>query len=285
MVFDDRSHRDQERIARLLTMKLSDYAIKDAAGTLGVSLYIRIANSLRTRIYQGEWLPGKRLPPLEELADNYGVALNTLRKAVEILSAQSLVTSARGVGTVVTVRSAQWADRDLRAALSDPLSVTPDHRIAVLENSRVDEITPELRGQYGVASSYQRVFKTQAVGDMPYVVLEVFVEYEVFARFPKGAEHARKLSQLLRETSGVGIARSRQELTVQHSEQQTSELLGYPIAAPLIRLRRWRLTSDDKIVYACTGLYRSDLFVWDVTQEERDGDATLVGTDESVNRT
>jgi len=233
---------------------------------------VRLAASLRTRIYQGEWSIGARLPTFQELAECYGVALNTVRKSVEVLSAQSLVTSARDCGTTVTAHSAPLAVRDVRSAISDPLILAPSHHIHILSSERVKSLSEELRGQYKLAPSYQRVYKTQSVGDQPYALLEIFVASDVFARFPRRAEQKQKLSKLLREEGHIKVARLRQELTVTHADQQTAILLRYPIAAPIVRVRRWRQSTEEVVIYACTVFYRSDLFVWDITQTEPDAD-------------
>ena len=241
-------------------------------GSEGVPLYVRMAASLRTRIYQGEWPLGARLPAFNALASDYGVALNTVRKAVEQLAAQSLVASGRGSGTRVTARSAALADPALRSAISDPHRLAPDHRIHVLSSRRVAKLPQELRGDYSPAPSYQRVHKTQSVDGMHYAVFDIYLASAVYARFPPRAERSRKLSQMLRGDRKTRVVRSRQELTIAHCDQASAALLHYPIAAPLVRVRRWRESAAGVVVYACTVLYRSDLFVWDTTQDEPDAD-------------
>ena len=52
--------------------------ITDHMGSDGVPLYLRVAMSLRTRIYRGEWQKGDKLPPFEILSQHYGVAMNTV---------------------------------------------------------------------------------------------------------------------------------------------------------------------------------------------------------------
>jgi len=249
-------------------METDQEGIAAPPGSEGVPLYVRVAASLRTRIYDGEWPVGARLPSFEKLAERYGVALTTVRKAIEMLSAQRLVVSARGCGTTVTARTRDLAQRDLRLAISDPLSLPADHRIDVQSSVRVDTLPEELRGNHRVASGYQRVSKTQSVGPTPYAALDIYIASALFERFPPGAEYRHKLSQLLRDDAGTLIVRSRQEITVTHSDQRIADLLRYPVAAPLVRVRRWRQTADGTVVYAGIVLYRSDLFVWDTTHEE-----------------
>lgn len=68
----------------------------------------QIANDLRARITSGEIPPGRRIPSLTELEQEWDVARDTLRKAVRILRDEGLVETVQGLG--VFVRDADEAD-------------------------------------------------------------------------------------------------------------------------------------------------------------------------------
>jgi DNA-binding GntR family transcriptional regulator len=93
--------------------------------------------------------------------------------------------------------------------------------------------------------------------------MEICVAKDVYRRFPKGADETHKLSLLLRDHSGVAIAESREEMTIAAADARSAALLRCPIAAPLVRVRRWRTDAAGIVVYACVVLYRGDLFVWE----------------------
>lgn len=65
------------------------------------SVYLRVANELRERIYQGEGVYGFVLPPIGQLAREFGVAAMTVHKAVRTLKEENLVTSRQGDRTWV----------------------------------------------------------------------------------------------------------------------------------------------------------------------------------------
>jgi DNA-binding GntR family transcriptional regulator len=67
-------------------------------------VYVQVADHLAARIGAGELAPGTRLPPERDLAAEYGVAYNTLRRAVEELRNRGLVTTLRGHGNYVARR-------------------------------------------------------------------------------------------------------------------------------------------------------------------------------------
>ena len=69
-----------------------------------VPKYQAIYANLRQRILDGEFAAGTRLPPQQELADQFSVTLMTLRQAVGALESDGLVWAARGKGTFVADR-------------------------------------------------------------------------------------------------------------------------------------------------------------------------------------
>ena len=67
----------------------------------GQSRYAALAGALRHRIVDGEWPPGAALPAETRLAVEHGVALGTLRRALELLAEQGLIERRHGKGTFV----------------------------------------------------------------------------------------------------------------------------------------------------------------------------------------
>ena len=63
--------------------------------------YQQIAAALREQIASGQIPPGRRIPSLVELEQTYGVARDTLRKAVQVLKDEGLVETVPGMGIYV----------------------------------------------------------------------------------------------------------------------------------------------------------------------------------------
>jgi DNA-binding GntR family transcriptional regulator len=64
-------------------------------------MYVQVAEHIASRIEEGELKPGQRLPPERDMADEYGVAYNTMRKSMEILRERGLIVTMHGRGTFV----------------------------------------------------------------------------------------------------------------------------------------------------------------------------------------
>ena len=73
-------------------------------------LYQEIAESLRRRIASGELEPGDKLPPVREMARQWGCTPGTVSRAYAQLGQEGLVAGHRGGGTRVTPNTLQPGD-------------------------------------------------------------------------------------------------------------------------------------------------------------------------------
>lgn len=67
----------------------------------GLSRYASLAQALRARVVAGQWSPGSALPAESQLAKEHGVALGTMRRALELLVEQGFIERIHGRGTFV----------------------------------------------------------------------------------------------------------------------------------------------------------------------------------------
>ncbi|MBB2935077.1 DNA-binding GntR family transcriptional regulator [Amycolatopsis bartoniae] len=95
----------------------------------GLAAYERVAASIREAVATGELAPGARLPGNRDLAQQHGVSLPTLQKAVALLQEEGWLVPRPSVGVyvsddppkerpAVTVSDLRRAVIELRAAVS-----------------------------------------------------------------------------------------------------------------------------------------------------------------------
>ena len=65
-------------------------------------VYVQVADHITARIEAGELAPGARLPAERDLAVEYGVAYDTIRRATALLRDRGLIITIVGRGTYVT---------------------------------------------------------------------------------------------------------------------------------------------------------------------------------------
>jgi DNA-binding GntR family transcriptional regulator len=78
---------------------VSDIAAPD--GREADLAYVRVAEDIAARIVSGELTSGTRLRSERDLAEHYGVAYGTVRRAMKVLRERGLVKSIHGRGTFV----------------------------------------------------------------------------------------------------------------------------------------------------------------------------------------
>lgn len=67
--------------------------------------YLQVAGGLRAAIRSGEYAPGAQLPTYQELAETWGVAINTAKSAVTLLRDEGLVVTQHGKGSFVRTQA------------------------------------------------------------------------------------------------------------------------------------------------------------------------------------
>lgn len=72
-----------------------------ADGPGGELAYMRVADDIAARIASGELAAGARLRAERDLAEHYGVAYGTVRRAMQVLRERGLILTIHGRGTYV----------------------------------------------------------------------------------------------------------------------------------------------------------------------------------------
>jgi GntR family transcriptional regulator len=68
-------------------------------------VYVQIADDLTAHMRDGTYPVGSRLPSEADLAESYGVAKMTVRRALDVLRERGLIRTLHGRGSVVVART------------------------------------------------------------------------------------------------------------------------------------------------------------------------------------
>ena len=79
-------------------------------------LYQQVANDLKTTIENGIYRVGQKIPPEPELSQLYSVSRITVRKAIELLVEDGLLSKRQGKGTFVCQSEPSRKIRDDRSS-------------------------------------------------------------------------------------------------------------------------------------------------------------------------
>jgi GntR family transcriptional regulator len=76
--------------------------------------YVQLANILKRQIAEGVFRPGDQLPSEAQLCHRYGISPMTVRRSINLLADQGVVSTAQGRGTFVKVLELSTAMFDLQ---------------------------------------------------------------------------------------------------------------------------------------------------------------------------
>ena len=88
--------------------------------------YELVVDQIRRAIHIGRFLPGEKLPPERNLAEQLGVSRTTVREAARVLEGEGLVEIRRGATGGLFVLSRELSDEGLRATIKSNLQEFED---------------------------------------------------------------------------------------------------------------------------------------------------------------
>ena len=226
-------------------------------GDSPVPRYAQLADLLRQRIARGVWLPGQRLPTLEALMAEFGVARVTARQAVVVLSREGLLSAQRGRGTFVTARPSRDRRLRLETSLADLADVYRDDRpkLTLIEEASA---VPALQPRDGKAAPrYRYMRRVHSRNGEAYCVISIYLDERVFRLAPRRFRRETVVPVLL-ELPGVKIAQARQTLAIAAADVEVAGHLGIGVNAPVAEVRRVFTGADGSVLYLGEVTYRGD---------------------------
>jgi GntR family transcriptional regulator len=226
----------------------------------GQSRYGALAAAMRARIVAGEWPPGSAIPSEQMLAGEHGVALGTMRRALDLLAEQGLVERIHGRGTFVKqglsgapmLRFFRFGEAGAGSGGAAPLSriLARDVLAATADVARVLGCGP---GEQAL-----RLKRLRSVGGQPVLFEEIWLPLPLFAALTESepAVWGDLLYPLFAERCGVYVHRAVDTITFTSLAAAHARALRLPAGHPAARVQRqafdlagrcieWRSTLGD----------------------------------------
>ena len=205
--------------------------------------YQRLRDDIAARINRHEWRPGEAIASEAELSGAYGVAVGTVRKAIDQLVAEGVLERQQGRGTYV--RRAQFNSslfRFFRFQSERGERLVPESRILRRETLAAPAaVASALRLREG--EPVISLSRLRLMGGAPLLAEEIWLErarFEaVLALDP--ADFGDLLYPLYEERCGQVVVSAEETLTVETASPLYARLLGLEPHAPLIVIERLAL--------------------------------------------
>jgi GntR family transcriptional regulator len=178
----------------------------------GQSRYAALAAALRHRIVAGEWPSGTPLPAETRLAAEHGVALGTLRRALELLAEQGLIERRHGKGTFVRGGlSGATMLRFFRFGSGD--GEVPQSRVFARQSVVA---SAEVARRLGIAGGdpVLRLHRLRSLGGQPCLLEEIWLPLPMFGPLLESplADWGDLLYPMFAERCGVAVTRATDEI-------------------------------------------------------------------------
>jgi GntR family transcriptional regulator len=213
-------------------------------------LYEQVRARLIEGISAGEWRAGEALPSEGDLARGFGVAIGTIRKAVDSLVAERALVRRQGKGTFVTAHEGgrllfhffHIAGRDGRRVLPEVKTIAFRRDRAVGETAQALAIAP--------ADKVIRIRNVLSLEGHPRIVDDITVAAELVPGLTEKTFVARNntIYQLYQSRFGINVLRTDERLRAVLADDALASLLEVQAGAPLLEIRRLALTFRDRPV-------------------------------------
>jgi GntR family transcriptional regulator len=204
----------------------------------GQSRYAALAAAMRARIVQGEWPPGTAIPAEQTLAAEHGVALGTMRRALDLLAEQGLVERVHGRGTFV--KAGLTGAPMLRFfRFGDAAGQSPRSRI--LSQDTLAAPIEIARGLgTGPGEPALRLKRLRYVGDQPCLYEEIWLPLPLFEPLTAGdaTNWGDLLYPLFLDRCGVLVHRAVDTIGFSSLAAAQARLLRLPAGHPCARVQR-----------------------------------------------
>ncbi len=232
---------------------------------LPTPLYHQIYVLIRDKILSGAYADGETIPTEKRLEQTFNVSRITVKRALDELAKEGLVTRQRGRGTMVTFTapvSSSFGNMD--GLLEDMLTIAKETKVRILEFDYVDA-PPQVMDALKLApdTKVQHAVRTRYKDDAPFSYVVTYVPEDIGRHF--GSDDLKDLPILaLIEKTGVSISRARQTVTATLADGTTGPALNISIGSPLLKVSRIVYDEDNRpveyiIIYYWPGLYRLNL--------------------------
>lgn len=226
-------------------------------------LYQQIKGLILHSLQHGEWKPGEAIPSEIELAARFRVSQGTVRKAIDELAAENLVTRRQGKGTFVSThaeRQVQYRFLKLLPDSGDARVEGPAQR-TILECRRLRasaEVARSLALRTG--DSVIQIKRILSFVGVPTILEDIWLPNQPFRGLTaeQMAHYQGPTYAMFELDFGVRMVRAEEKIRAVLPDETQAQWLNVAPGTPLLSVERLAYTYNDVPMELRRGLYRTD---------------------------
>ena len=231
-------------------------------------LYEKVKKKITASLVQGEWRPGEAIPSETELANVYDVSQGTVRKAIDELSAESILIRRQGKGTYVATHNEENIQlRFLRLTSNFGLKEKLDNQLVSFSKEKATNKLAKVLN-INPASTIISLKRVLTFNEKPLILDVIKIPAQSFRGLTAEmvVEKKGSMYRMYETDFGVRMLRADEKIRAINANFESASLLNVKENTPLLSVERISYTYDNKPLEWRLGLcitdnhyYRSEL--------------------------
>ena len=230
-------------------------------------LYIRVAETIKSRITSRIYLPGQRIPSARELAEEFRVSNITVRKAVARLTGEGFLQPRQGYGTRVAQTDHELVEIRLTGNFRDWLDSAsgrqPQLQVEVMDMAEVPP-PDNIRTRMGLEAD-DVIGRIRRIRRYKGSVVSYFLNYmepDDLARINRTDLKKRSFVEVFQEKTGKPLIRVEQRVEAAIADMEVAEILETDFGSPLFHVENDYYSGDASPIVISKMYYRGDSYVY-----------------------
>jgi GntR family transcriptional regulator len=206
-------------------------------------LYLQVRDVLVQRIVVGHWRPGATLPNETQLAQQLGISIGTVRKALDLMEMERIVTRRQGRGTFVN----DFASSETPLLFSAFVNFEGQSISGQKTAKSVERVaaSAEEAARLGVRRGDEliKVERLRSHNGQTYMTETCLLPAKFFERLPEDTAGYR-LSALA-QSNAIMVGRADERVTVLSANESDARDLDVAVGTPLLGLDRVIFSDHD----------------------------------------
>ena len=223
-------------------------------------LYAQVKKRITESLVRGEWTPGQVIPSEIELAHIYDVSQGTVRKAIDELTAESILIRRQGKGTFVATHNEENVQlRFLRLTSSMGIKEKLDNQLVSFSKEKASNQLAKTLNINSAATviSLKRVL---TFNDKPLILDVIKIPAASFRGLTaeRVVEKKGSMYRMYETDFGIRMLHADEKIKAVSANYEAASLLGVKEHSPLLSVERLSFTYDDQPIEWRLGLCITD---------------------------
>tara|TARA_B100000768_G_scaffold173394_1_gene182636 strand:- start:157 stop:864 length:708 start_codon:yes stop_codon:yes gene_type:complete len=223
-------------------------------------LYEEVKKKITQSLIQGEWVPGEAIPSEIELANIYDVSQGTVRKAIDDLSAESILVRRQGKGTYVATHNEENIQlRFLRLTSNFGLKEKLDNQLISFSKEKATNKLAKILN-INPASTIINLKRILTFNEKPLILDVIKIPAQSFRGLTAEMVIEKKGSmyRMYEADFGIRMLRADEKIKAVTANSESASLLNVKENFPLLSVERLSYTYDNKPLEWRLGLCVTD---------------------------